>query len=273
MSESDEVEYLLGTDLQELNRLGFQHRVWAAECRLHWERAGFGPGMTLLDVGAGPGFASIDLAYLVGPEGSVLAVDQSARFLGYLRDQLQRQGLEHVSLVHSPLSDAKLPEGTIDGAYARWLLCFAQDPTAVLDQIALALRPGGRLAIMDYFHYAALTLAPRVPALDRVIEAVCESWSATGGDLDIGSRLPALLDQAGFRVLDLQPVVHTPRPGENFWEWPRRFFRGYVPRLIELGHLTADEGARFFEEWDARESDPNSFLMTPPMLLITAEKK
>jgi len=273
MTDADEVEYLLGTDLQELNRLGFQHRVWLAECRQHWGRAGFGPGMTILDVGAGPGFASVDLAYLVGEKGSVLAIDQSNRFLSHLEDQARRQGLDNIAIVNVSLEEADLAEAEADGAYARWLLCFVEQPIEVLRRIGHALKPGGCLAIMDYFNYASLTLAPRGPAIERVIEGLCESWSATGGDLDIGSRLPHLLDQAGFELVDMRPTVHIARPGESFWEWPARFFRGYVPRMIASGQLTDDEGAAFFEEWRAREEDPNGFLMTPPMLMINAVKR
>ncbi|MGB2987712.1 MAG: hypothetical protein WBE26_17740 [Phycisphaerae bacterium] len=43
MSSGDQSEYLLGTHAEELERLGFQHRVWAREAFDLWERAGFNP--------------------------------------------------------------------------------------------------------------------------------------------------------------------------------------------------------------------------------------
>ena len=51
--------YVLGTHSAELERLGRQHRFWRQECRSGLQRAGFGPGDRLLDLGCGPGFCSL----------------------------------------------------------------------------------------------------------------------------------------------------------------------------------------------------------------------
>ena len=84
---ASENEYVLGTHGDELGRLGLQHQLWAEYTTRAWERAGFGLGQKLLDVGCGPGYATFDLANRVGANGKVFAVDQSERFLGYLRSQ------------------------------------------------------------------------------------------------------------------------------------------------------------------------------------------
>lgn len=84
MTTHDEREYVLGTNDEELTRLGFQHRVWGEHAFALWNRAGFAPGQTILDAGCGPGFATLDLARLVGPRGRIIAVDHSARFLDHL---------------------------------------------------------------------------------------------------------------------------------------------------------------------------------------------
>src|SRR5262245_39571237 len=88
---SSEREYVLGTHDVEVERLGLQHRVWRARARDAWRRAGFTAGQTILDLGCGPGFASLDLAELTGPPGRVVAIDQSARFLAVLDDLARRQ--------------------------------------------------------------------------------------------------------------------------------------------------------------------------------------
>lgn len=64
MSEGD---YVLGTDEGEIERLGLQHRVWRERMLGAFRRAGIAPGMRVVDVGAGPGYASLDLAGIVGP--------------------------------------------------------------------------------------------------------------------------------------------------------------------------------------------------------------
>ena len=73
----DENEYLLGTDDEELRRLGFQHQMWTGEAAAAWARGGFRPGSYVLDVGCGPGYAAVDLARLVGPKGRVVGVELS----------------------------------------------------------------------------------------------------------------------------------------------------------------------------------------------------
>ena len=48
--------YILGTDSDELHRLGIQHQVWASEAQAGWKAAGINRGDTILDLGSGPGF-------------------------------------------------------------------------------------------------------------------------------------------------------------------------------------------------------------------------
>ena len=52
-------EYLLGCAPEELHRLGFQHRVWSHATHALWNRAGFGPGQRLVDLGCGPSAAGV----------------------------------------------------------------------------------------------------------------------------------------------------------------------------------------------------------------------
>ena len=47
---SNQNEYILGTDPEELQRLGFQHRVWSKDAFALWERAGIGQGQRILDL-------------------------------------------------------------------------------------------------------------------------------------------------------------------------------------------------------------------------------
>ncbi|MGB5133009.1 MAG: class I SAM-dependent methyltransferase, partial [Steroidobacteraceae bacterium] len=76
-----EKDYVLGTHDEEIARLGLQHRVWRPTVLECWRTAGIGRGNRVIDVGAGPGFATLDLAGIVGPTGEVLAAERSGRFL------------------------------------------------------------------------------------------------------------------------------------------------------------------------------------------------
>lgn len=273
MSAERERAYVLGTDDEELARLGFQHRVWAEYAFSIWERAGFAPRQTVLDVGCGPGFATLDLARIAGPQGRVIAVDGSARFIEHLRSQLAAQGVKNVETLVGDVQELDLPRGSIDRAYIRWVLCFVRDPAAVVRAIGNALRPGGVLAIQDYFNYESCTLAPRSLAFTRVVGAVAESWRQHGGDPDLVARLPAILSEHGFELREVRPILRVARPGTALWEWPTIFFRNYNPTLMNMGLLTQSEVNDFQAEWTRLTSDSNSFFCTPPVFDVIAAKK
>jgi SAM-dependent methyltransferase len=265
-------EYLLGSEDEELQRLGFQHRVWAEQAHALWRRARFGYGETILDLGCGPGFTTIDLAHLVGPQGRVVALDGSRRFLAYLEREAEAQGLERIELVHGDAARLDLPAECLDGAYARWLFCFVEDPQAVVDRVAGALRSGARFAITDYFNYGAFTFAPRSAALDRVVEAVQACWHSRGGDLDVQSHMPAMLRRAGLEVETIEASARVARPGTALWNWPRTFFINFMPTLLQGGFVTEEEGRAFEQAWAERGADPSAFLYLPPMADIIAVK-
>lgn len=270
MTESD--AYLLGTHAAELNRLGFQHRVWAPETHALWRRAGFGPGQRLLDAGCGPGFATVDLAHLVSPGGQVVALDQSEEFLRHLAAHATRDALlEQVELRQAELGSLSLEPHSLDGAYARWVLCFLPEPRRLLEELTQAVRPRGRVALQDYGNYEAMTLAPRSPRLGLVTAAIAESWRVQGGDLNVGEQLPTWLEELGWVVQDVNPVVHAARPGSLHWEWVTRFFTSYLPRVVELGLLSVAQSAAFLEEWRGRSDSSGTYLLTPPVIEVVAE--
>ena len=72
MTDKKDSDYILGTHDEEVARLGLQHRVWRTVALDCWSRAGITAGSKVVDVGAGPGYATVDLAEIVGPTGEVL---------------------------------------------------------------------------------------------------------------------------------------------------------------------------------------------------------
>src|SRR5687768_15958181 len=130
-----EKDYVLGTHDDEIERLGLQHRVWRPRTTDAWQRAGFTVVQTLIDVGCGPGYATLDLAEIVGPTGRVVAIDRSRRFLDHLGAQLNARAIQHLDTSVRALDDAQLtadlPEGA-DGPLGRREFAFVQKPRALL---------------------------------------------------------------------------------------------------------------------------------------------
>src|SRR5688572_27926373 len=90
---AQQTPYVLGTGDDELQRLGLQHRLWSDALQLACRRAQLRLGERVLDVGAGPGFASFDLAQMVSDRGAVVAVDESQAFVEHLTQQAAARGL------------------------------------------------------------------------------------------------------------------------------------------------------------------------------------
>ena len=273
ISGSEEREYVLGTHDEEIDRLGLQHRAWRAQAYELWDIAGFGPGQTILDVGSGPGFASMDLAPIVGPTGRILAFDQSRRFVDHLVATRKAVGLDWIEVLESDVQELPVPAGTAHGAYCRWVLSFVPDAEKVVAAVAQALRPGGVFALQEYVYYRGAQIVPPDPICETIFNAVDRSWRRMGSDPDAAGRLPALLEKHGLAVTLLRPLNRLGRPGTMLWEWPTAFFRNFLPILEQQGEITTAERETFGRLWERRSADPHAFFLTPPMVEIVAVKR
>jgi SAM-dependent methyltransferase len=267
MSERD---YVLGTHDEEVERLGLQHRVWRPHMLEAFRRAGIGPGSSVVDVGAGPGFASTDLAEIVGPFGNLLAVERSRRFLEVLEDRARRLGLVNVETREQDVAETGFGDSCADASWCRWLLSFVSDPRRTVSHIAAALKPGGRAVFHEYSDYGAWRTLPPDPDVERFRTLVMKSWRDAGGEPDIALRLPGWLKEEGLEIVEMRPLVHVVRKGDFIWEWPASFMASGAKRLAELGYVEAEEAARLATALDRMPE--GSWMTTPIVLEVIARK-
>jgi SAM-dependent methyltransferase len=265
-------DYVLGTHDQEVARLGLQHRVWRSRALDGWRRAGFSAGQTLLDVGAGPGYATLDLAEIVGAGGRVVALERSARFLDALRSAAVRGGLPNIIARQIDLESDPLPFSDADGAWVRWVFAFVSRPRELVARIGAALRPGGALVIHEYFHYATWSFARRSPLFEEFVQSVMRSWRASGGEPDIGRPLIAWLEESGFRIESLRPYMDVITPSDFMFEWPKAFVESGTRRLADLGELTEERAAAIRDEFAEQAAAPHARMITPAVLEIVARR-
>jgi SAM-dependent methyltransferase len=260
-------DYVLGTRDDEVERLGVQARVWRARVLDAFRRARFGSGQLILDVGAGPGFVTADLADIVGPSGKVLALERSPHFAAVLRSR----SLANVEVVEIDVNDRGFGEAVADGSWCRWLLAFVADPPRTVRNIAAALRPGATAVFHEYADYEAWRTFPPAPHHERFRALVVKSWRDSGGEPDIGLALPALLEDAGMEILDVRPLLEIVTADDPLWQWPASFVATGAARLVELGYATAEEGARLAACLDTLP--PGTRMMTPVVAEIIARKR
>lgn len=266
-----ERDYVLGTNDAEIERLGLQHRVWRARTLECWRRAGITEGSKVLDIGAGPGFATRDLAEIVGPAGKVVSFERSERFVAFGRSQLS--GYPHVEYVSADLVTDDLNVDGFDAAWCRWVMSFVSDPPTVISKVARALRPGGVFALHEYIDYRTWSAVPHKERLSQFVDLAMKSWRDAGGEPDIARTLPGALVSGGFEIMRAEPIVFAMRPSEYVWQWPTRFLTSGAPRLRELGYIDEAFEREVMAEHRELAEDPNAFMISPMVLEIIARRK
>ncbi len=274
-------DYVLGSHDGEHGRLGRQHAIWHDDALAAWRRAGFGAGQWLLDLGCGPGFASADLATLVGPSGRVLGLDSAERFVEAVRQLADRHGLSQLQArrvdLASPgawrateLAEA-LPAGRWDGAWCRWLAMFLPRLDPLLDLVQHSLRSGGRLVLQEYIRWDTFSVHPGGDQMRRFVGRCIEHWRDHGGDPDVASRLPALLEARGLKLLDSRSLMAcSPTSGAKA-TWLLDFLGSYGPELQAGGVWSAAEQSALEAELaEARQS--SSLWLTPALVEMVWEQ-
>ncbi len=108
-----------------------------------------GDGSRVADVGAGSGYFTRHLAGQVGTTGRVFAVDISERALSQLRRLVEDEGLENVEVVRGDVDDPRLPDGALDAVLVVNAYHEMTEYEAMLSGMFRALKPGGRLVMLE----------------------------------------------------------------------------------------------------------------------------
>jgi SAM-dependent methyltransferase len=107
------------------------------------------PGMAVADIGAGSGYHTLRLSPAVGPTGVVYAEDIVESYISGLKREAQRRKLTNVRIVVGKPDDPGLPSRAIDRAVLVHMYHEVENPYALLWNLAGALKPGGRVGVID----------------------------------------------------------------------------------------------------------------------------
>jgi predicted methyltransferase len=108
------------------------------------------PGMTVADVGAGFGAMSIVFSRYLGLVGAVYSTDIGVTQLTALRQAVAREQLTNMTVITGAANAANLPAACCDAIFMRDVYHHVTEPTAFNRSLAAALKPGGRLAVIDF---------------------------------------------------------------------------------------------------------------------------
>jgi SAM-dependent methyltransferase len=107
-------------------------------------------GASVADIGAGSGFITERLAARVGPAGKVYANDVQPQMLQMLANRLAKKKITNVTLVQGDLDDPRLPAASVDLEIMVDVYHEFSRPQAMLRKLREALRPGGRMVLLEY---------------------------------------------------------------------------------------------------------------------------
>ena len=111
--------------------------------------AGVRRGMRVADIGAGDGYYVARLAPLVGDSGRVYGQDIVPSYLVLLQQRVRASSLTNVVVAPGEPHDPRLPAGELDLAFMIHMYHEIEQPFGVLWNLASAMKPGGRLVILD----------------------------------------------------------------------------------------------------------------------------
>lgn len=149
-------------------------------------------GATVADVGSGTGYFTWRLAEQVGPQGKVYAVDVQQSMLDLTRAVVQERKLGNVEYVLATEGNPRLPERSLDLVFIAYAYHEFGDPEAMMASIRRALKPGGRVVVLEYAKESRI--APASPLHKMSFEEIRREIEPMGFVVD--------------QLLDFLPVQH-----------------------------------------------------------------
>ena len=265
--EASQSGYELGHDASELDRLNQQGRLLAPATCVLLQAAGLGPGMRVLDLGSGSGDLAFVVAELVGAAGMVVGVERSPQAVATAQARARHLGLGNTQFIVGDIREASA-DGPFDAIVGRLVLMYLPDPAAVLRTQITLLRPDGLIAPIEFDLSTARSL-PSTPLVNQSLTWLDETFQRAGIQPSLGSRLWAILRDAGVRPLGMMGV--QPHFGPDDPAGPgllAGIVRTMIPLIEQTGVATAQQvAADTLQDRLAAEMAASGAVFAHPILL------
>ncbi|HEY8860450.1 MAG TPA: methyltransferase domain-containing protein [Gaiellales bacterium] len=200
------------------------------------------PGVTVLEVAAGPGETGLEVAAALTGSGKVILSDRSPAMVEVARRAAAAAGLENVQLRVLDAESMELADAVVDRVVCRFGYMLLPDPAAALRETRRVLRADGRLAFAVWGAAAENEWATTLwDILERLTDLPPAQPGGPGmfalGDPD---RLRRLVAEAGFEVRAVEPIAveWTYAGFDDYWH-AQTSLNGGLTRLMPT--LTTDE--------------------------------
>jgi SAM-dependent methyltransferase len=263
--------YIHARDAGEYQRLRDQAAMWREATETVLDRIGLGPGMSCLDVGAGPGAVMQLLGDRVGPQGRVTGIEIDRELGAQALADLRAQGGSAFEIVAADVLKLKAPPGApFDLVYCRLFLMHMLDPVAALEKMASWVKPGGVLAAQE-FDFGAIGVEPPCPAMaefNRMFEGV---FRGQGRNLRAGRQLPVQFEAAGLGLPDGTEACAKFIPLKDMAQMLIGVYQSLFASAVELGIADPVRAEAFKADMTEAGEDGRYYCLTP--ILIAAWKR
>lgn len=168
-----------------------------------FEAAGLKEGSVVAEVGSGPGFWVLRLARAVGSSGQVYGVDLKESAVKQLREKVTKEGLTNVTAILGEPDNPKLPANALDAVLIVNAYHEVEKYTQVLEHVRTALKPGGRLVVVDVMPRKTRTRPRAIQTKNHVLAP------------DLAEPE---IRQAGFEIVArLDDFINRPDEEESRW--------------------------------------------------------
>lgn len=215
------------------------------------------PGLSVLDVGCGTGAITAGIAEAVGPRGFVIGVDRDEANLELARSE--HPAVPNLRLEHADATTLTF-EAQFDIVTAARTFQWVSDPALAISRMKAALKPSGRLVVLDY-NLAANKWEPDPPAEFRDFYAAFLAWQkANLWDNYMADHIPELFQSAGLIEIENHVQDEIAERGcphfdqhANLWFW---VIETIGERIVEAGSLNRSQlqaAAECYEPWTQTE--------------------
>jgi SAM-dependent methyltransferase len=166
------------------------------------------PGLTVLELAAGPGDTGFLAAELITPGGTLICSDGAEEMLEVARARAQHQDITNVEFRRLQLEWIDLETASVDALLCRWGLMLVVDPAAALREMRRVLRPGGRvsLSVWDEAEHNPWATIPGRALVELGHAAPPEPNTPGMFALAESDRLRTMLEDAGFIDAEIDAV-------------------------------------------------------------------
>jgi ubiquinone/menaquinone biosynthesis C-methylase UbiE len=233
--------YILGHSKQELRRLMLQAENLRPITTRLLREAGLAPGMQVVDLGCGVGDVALLAAEMVGPTGTVIAIDRNTTAIVTASERASAAGYANIEFIEGNALELA-GSGTCDLAIGRYVLVHQSDPVALIRAAATHVRPGGAVAFHEVFLVGTWWSYPSVPLWQQTSDLINKAFGSVVTHPDAGARMIEHFRNAGLPLPSL--FCETPvggGPDSPLYSWAAETFRTLLPRAEEVGLVRAGE--------------------------------